>query len=90
MHAEGIYARAAQRACSCKLGKLISDRNKRNTKDKNKLHKLDLYSKMLLKKRSKIEHVNNILKKNKTINTRYEKYSINYMDKMIISNIINY
>ena len=34
-----------------KLGKLISDRNKRNTKDKNKLHKLDLYSKMLLKNR---------------------------------------
>jgi hypothetical protein len=64
---------------NCKLGKLISDRNKRNTKDKNKLHKLDLYSKMLLKKRSKIEHVNNILKKNKTINTRYEKYSINYI-----------
>ena len=33
---------------------------------------------MLLKKRSKIEHTNNILKKNKTINIRYEKYSINY------------
>ncbi len=61
-------------------------------KDINKLHKLklNLYSKMLLKKRSKIEHTNNILKKNKTINIRYEKYSINYMDKMIISNIINY
>ena len=40
---------------------------------------------MLLKKRSKVEHTNNILKKNKTINVRYEKYSVNYNSFVLIA-----
>ena len=70
-----------------KIGKLICDKNKRNTKDPNKLKKyqLNLHTKMLLKKRSKVEHTNNILKKNKTINVRYEKYSVNYNSFVLIA-----
>ncbi len=43
-----------------KIGKLICDRNKRNTKDPDKLktYRLNLHTKMLLKQLSKIEHTN--------------------------------
>jgi hypothetical protein len=69
------------------LGVLICDKNKRNTKNPEKLKnlKLDLYSKMLLRKRSKIEHVNNSIKHNKTINIRYEKYSKYYNSFVLIA-----
>jgi len=67
------------------FGILICDKNKRNTKDPEKLKKfnLDLYSKMLLRKRNRIEHVNNSIKQNKTINIRYEKYS-KFYDSFIL------
>lgn len=63
-----------------KLGILICDKNKRNTKDPEKIKKLKptLHEKLLLKKRSVIEHTNNTLKQNRTINTRYEKFSKHY------------
>jgi hypothetical protein len=62
------------------LGELICEKNKRNTKNPILLqaNNIPLYTKMLLKSRSKIEHTNNIIKKNKTINNRYEKYVKNY------------
>jgi hypothetical protein len=53
--------------------------------EKLKKCKLNLQEKMLLKKRSKVEHTNNILKKNKTINVRYEKYSVNYNSFVLIA-----
>ncbi len=41
---------------TCKLGKLVCDKNKRNTKNSDilKKHKNNLYEKMLLNKGSKI------------------------------------
>ena len=59
------------------LGNIICPKNKRNTKNENKLNdmKLKLSEKMKLNKRSSIEHLNNILKKYKTINVRYIKYT---------------
>jgi len=63
-----------------KLGILICDKNKRNTKDPEKVKKLKpiLHEKLLLQKRSVIEHTNNTLKQNRTINIRYEKISKHY------------
>ena len=40
---------------------------------------------MLLNKRSKIEYTNNTLKKNKTINVRYDKYSVNFSNFVLIA-----
>lgn len=72
---------------TCKLGILVCDKNKRNTKNPALLnkHKINLHEKMLLNKRSKIEHVNNIIKKNKTINVRYDKYGSKYSSFVLIS-----
>jgi len=72
---------------TCKLGKLVCDKNKRNTKNPDilKKHKINLYEKMLLNKRSKIEHVNNVIKKNKTINVRYDKYGTKYSSFVLIA-----
>ena len=62
------------------IGKLLTARNKRNIKDKNKLEALKLSDKEkeLLKKRIKVEHINAQLKKYKRLSLRYDKYSINY------------
>jgi hypothetical protein len=45
------------------IGILVCDHNCRNTKNPEKLKKNNLYHKMLLKKRSKVEHLNNKIKK---------------------------
>jgi len=70
-----------------KIGKLVCDRNKRNTKDKNKLekNKCTLYERMLLNSRSKIEHINNTIKQNKTINVRYQRYMSNYTNFVLFA-----
>jgi hypothetical protein len=62
------------------IGELLTARNKRNIKDKNKLECLKLLDneKQLLKNRIKVEHVNAQLKKYKRLSIRYDKYSINY------------
>ena len=80
-------SRISNRLKECNLGTLICDKNKRNTKDPEKLNKLklDLYSKMSLKKRSKIEHTNNFLKQHRTVNVRYEKYSKNYNSFILLA-----
>ena len=69
------------------LGILICDKNKRNTKDKDKIDKLKmtLTERLLLKKRSSIEHLNNNLKQNRTINVRYEKNSKSYESFVTLS-----
>lgn len=70
-----------------KLGILICDKNKRNIKDPEKIKKLKhtLHEKLLLQKRSVIEHTNNTLKQNRTINTRYEKFSKHYENFTILA-----
>ena len=62
------------------IGILLTARNKRNIKNKNKLDALKLSSieKNLLKKRIKIEHTNAHLKQYKRLSIRYDKYSNNY------------
>ena len=62
------------------IGVLLTARNKRNIKDKNKLEALKLSDKekQLLKNRIKVEHVNAQLKKYKRLSIRYDKYSNNY------------
>ena len=62
------------------FGKLITPKNRRNIKDKNKLQalKLSQNDKDLLKKRIKVEHINAHLKQYKRLSIRYDKYSNNY------------
>jgi hypothetical protein len=62
------------------IGILLTARNKRNIKNKNKLDALKLTSseKLLLEKRIKIEHTNAHLKQYKRLSIRYDKYSNNY------------
>lgn len=60
------------------IGILDTPKNKRNTKNSTKIKKINLYSKMLHNRRCKIEHTNNLLKKYKTINVRFQKYSRNF------------
>jgi hypothetical protein len=69
-----------------KFGILISDKNKRNTKDPQKIKNLEptLIEKLLLKKRSSIEHTNNSLKQNKNINVRYDKNAESYESFVIL------
>lgn len=76
-----------EKLTTSKLGKLLCNKNKRNTKDTKKLEnfKKDLYTKMRLSKRIKIEHTNSLIKKNKTINIRYEKYAICYNNFVLIA-----
>ena len=61
--------------------------NKRNTKDKEKLekNKCTQYEKMLINSRSKIEHINNTIKQNKTLNVRYQKYMSNYTNFVLFA-----
>ena len=70
------------------IGILVCDKNNRNTKDHIKLEnnkKINLHHKMLLKNRSKIEHLNNTIKQNKTINVRYDKIGANYMGYVLMA-----
>ena len=62
------------------IGKLLTAKNKRNTKNKDKLNALKLSPeiKLLLKERIKIEHTNAHLKQYKRLSIRYDKYSYNY------------
>ena len=62
------------------IGKLLTAKNKRNTKNKDKLNALKLSPeiKLLLKDRIKIEHTNAHLKQYKRLSIRYDKYSYNY------------
>jgi len=62
------------------FGRLITPKNKRNTKDENKLKQLKLKEsdKLKLNKRIKIEHTNARLKQYKRIHLRYDKYIENY------------
>jgi hypothetical protein len=64
-----------------KFGKLLSHRNKRNIKDKQKLQAIKLLPTeiKLLKKRIKIEHTNALLKQYRRLSTRYDKYASSYM-----------
>ena len=60
---------------------LLTLKNKRNTKNKNKLNALKLSpeEKELMKKRIKVEHTNAQLKQYKRILFRYDKYSSHYL-----------
>lgn len=64
-----------------KFGKLLSHKNKRNIKDKQKLQAIKLLPTeiKLLKKRIKIEHTNALLKQYRRLSTRYDKYASSYM-----------
>jgi len=72
---------------SYKLGTLITYINKRNTKDPEKLLKIrpDLYTKLLLKSRYKVEHINNTIKQNKNINCRYDKQASSYNSFVLLA-----
>ncbi len=56
---------------------MITNKNIRNCKDKEKLKTLTLtlYEKMLLRKRICVEHVINRFKKFKRLNIRFDRYS---------------
>ena len=71
-----------------KLGILDTPINNRNTKDQSKIRKISLYSKMLHNKRSKIEHANNLIKKYKTINVRYQRSSKSFENYVLLSLIV--
>jgi len=72
------------------LGKLITNKNKRNCKNKELLNKLNLskYEKKQLKTRFIIEHTNNRIKQFKRINIRYDKYSNMFINFIYLSSII--
>lgn len=61
--------------------KCIIKKNKRNTKDKEKLEKLKLVKgdKILYKKRIRIENTNAILKKHRRVDIRYDRKEATYM-----------
>ena len=61
--------------------KLLTAKNKRNIKNKDKLAAIKLLpkEKILLKERIKIEHTNAHLKQYKRISVRYDKFSFNYL-----------
>jgi len=63
------------------FGRLLVPRNKRNTKNKNKLDSYKLLSveKKLLKLRINIEHKNEHLKQYRRLSIRYDKYYCNYL-----------
>jgi len=76
-----------------KFGKLLTYKNKRNTKDKKKLNDIKLSNKEILilkNKRIKIEHINAKLKNYKKIIIRYDKKTKNKRntkDKKKLNNI---
>jgi transposase len=71
------------------LGVLITKKNKRNTKDTNKLNKLKISNKdkKFLNKRYRIELTNNKLKQYKRINIRYDKYTTNFINYILLGAI---
>ena len=72
-----------------KLGYLIADKNKRNTKNKDLIdsYKLNDQHRELLKKRYKIEITNNKLKQYKRINVRYDKLGIYFINFIYLAAI---
>jgi hypothetical protein len=64
-----------------KFGLLISNKNKRNTKDPKKIKQLELNleEKIIIKNRIRIENTNSHLKQYKRIDRRYDKYSKNFL-----------
>lgn len=70
--------------------KLITNKNIRNLKDKEKIKnlKLDLYDKMVLKKRSCVEHVFNNFKNFKRIQLRYDRYIDNFKSYVYLSALL--
>lgn len=74
-----------------KFGKLLTYKNKRNTKDKKKLNNIKLSNKEILilkNKRIKIEHINAKLKNYKKIIIRYDKKTINYLNTVYLFSIL--
>ena len=70
----------------CKLGKLITEKNIRNSKY---VTTQDIKTKLILKTRYIVEHLNNIYKKIPRLNTRYDKYVKNYEGYLkIVSSIL--
>lgn len=74
-----------------KFGKLLTYKNIRNTKNKNKLNNMKLSNKeikILKNKRIKIEHINAKLKNYKKIIIRYDKKTINYLNTVYLFSIL--
>jgi hypothetical protein len=74
-----------------KFGKLLTYKNKRNTKDKNKLNDIKLSNKEILilkNKRIKIKHINAKLKNYKKIIIRYDKKTQNYLNTIYLFSIL--
>jgi transposase len=71
------------------LGILITKKNIRNTKNKDKLKKLKLTNKekKYLSKRYRIELTNNKFKQYKRINIRYDKYTTNFIKYILLAAI---
>jgi transposase len=67
------------------LGRLITKKNIRNTKNKLDKFKLSNKEKKYLIKRYKIELTNNKLKQYKRINIRYDKYSTNFIKFILLA-----
>lgn len=82
--ADGAYDSNPLRELSkkLKLKDVITNKNIRNCKDKEKLKTLtlSLYEKMLLRKRICVEHVINRFKKFKRINIRFDRYSKHFIN----------
>ena len=74
-----------------KFGKLLTYKNRRNTKDKNKLNNIKLSKKeiiILKNKRIKIEHINAKLKNYKKVIIRYDKKTKNYLNTVYLFSIL--
>ena len=74
-----------------KFGKLLTYKNRRNTKDKNKLNNIKLSKQeiiILKNKRIKIEHINAKLKNYKKVIIRYDKKTKNYLNTVYLFSIL--
>ena len=71
-----------------KIGKLLTPKNKRNTKNKIKNQKLDFTEKMILNKRISVEHTINRYKQFKRLNNRYDKKSKNFQTFLFIASLL--
>jgi transposase len=75
-----------------KYSRLICPKNKRNTKDKEKLKKLEMNKKdkKIFKNRIKVEHIFNMLKKNKRLAIRYDKQSETFLGFVFLALIYDF
>jgi hypothetical protein len=73
-----------------KIGNLLTPKNKRNTKDLDKIkkQKLSLSQKMILNKRISVEHTINRYKQFKRLNNRYDKKSENFKTFLFMASLI--